>query len=439
MTTVQSILNKLKEDAPVRCDCHACGKSFPMAQLHDHRNNMFCEDCLENMGLGRCNDCREWVEESNAHFTSDDEIICDTCYENSYFTCERCSNVHHNDDLIYTAYDYSICSGCYDRHYFTCESCGEVYHSNDCYTDDDTEQRYCESCYDNLGRTCDSCGRRCPRDEMTHLRNVGDVCSRCSSGMPIHHYGFKPDPIFFPPKKIVQETENYYPCHPTQVYMGIELEIHCQNIMDSLNVFNDRDKERLYCKEDGSVRHGFEIVSHPMTLEGHREFDWVDFCQRMYDSGAKGNLDNHGIHIHISKTYMSEVIKRRISWFMCHHFDEVAELTRRESVYCQGADADEIIERIKKKHRVEGSRSEILYWGPEHTVEFRLPLSSLRGETVMATFELCDAVVNFVQNRSIVRLMDCWDEFLSWCRDNGYKALVGYYLGKAWRSGLGER
>lgn len=439
MTTVQSILNELKKEAPIRCDCHSCGKNLPIKELFLHNDDLFCADCLESMGLVRCWDCGKWVDKNETYTTHDDDLICDSCYCDHYFTCDYCEIIHHSDDGICTASETTICQRCYDRRYFTCHNCGEVYHQDDCHYDEDTEHDYCRSCYEDLCCTCASCDRECHRDEMTYVRNIGDVCPNCASGMPIHNYGYKPEPVFFPAKKVVESTEDYYPATNTSVYMGIELEVHCESIMDSLNAFNGRDKERLYCKEDGSVSHGFEIVSHPMTLVGHREFDWVDFCQRMYDSGAQGNRHNHGIHIHISKDYMSEADKRRISWFMCSHIDEIAELTRRSEVYCEGRSPSAILSRIRESRRVEGGRGEILNWGPTHTVEFRLPLSSLRGETVMATFELCDAVVNFTKSRSIARLSDCWDEFLTWCRDNGYKALVGYYLGKAWGSALEER
>jgi len=55
--------------------------------------------------------------------------------------------------------------------------------------------------------------------------------------------------------------------------MGVELEIDDSgednaNADERMCIANDAG-ERIYCKHDGSIEHGFEIVSHPMSLEYH--------------------------------------------------------------------------------------------------------------------------------------------------------------------------
>ena len=56
--------------------------------------------------------------------------------------------------------------------------------------------------------------------------------------------------------------------------MGVELEIDGAGELDSkasqiLDVANRGGLELLYCKHDGSLDDGFELVSHPMSLEYH--------------------------------------------------------------------------------------------------------------------------------------------------------------------------
>ena len=67
---------------------------------------------------------------------------------------------------------------------------------------------------------------------------------------------YKPDPIF-------------YGKGPR--YLGAELEIdgagECsENAQEILNLANG-DWELIYCKHDGSLDDGFEVVTHPMTLK----------------------------------------------------------------------------------------------------------------------------------------------------------------------------
>lgn len=38
-----------------------------------------------------------------------------------------------------------------------------------------------------------------------------------------------------------------------------------------MKIANSGGEERLYCKHDGSLDDGFEMVTHPMTLEYHMQ------------------------------------------------------------------------------------------------------------------------------------------------------------------------
>ena len=53
--------------------------------------------------------------------------------------------------------------------------------------------------------------------------------------------------------------------------MGVELEIDgagesTRNARELLEIANGRGLDRLYCKHDGSLEDGFELVTHPLTL-----------------------------------------------------------------------------------------------------------------------------------------------------------------------------
>ncbi|MGN1411442.1 MAG: hypothetical protein ACI4WH_02890 [Oscillospiraceae bacterium] len=166
-----------------------------------------------------------------------DEILCPDCAEDKCCTCDCCG------DLIWCSDDFGedgviLCEDCYNNHYCRCECCNELLNENDVYwLDDDC---YCEECYNN--------------------RLANEV---------IEDYSYKPEPIFY------GEGNRYY---------GIELEVdkggsysnYAEQILDTANVRN----QHIYIKSDGSLDDGFEIVSHPMTLDYHiNEMDWESVLQ----------------------------------------------------------------------------------------------------------------------------------------------------------------
>ena len=89
---------------------------------------------------------------------------------------------------------------------------------------------------------------------------------------PIHHYHYVPEFHFFGSGKR---------------YFGVELEIDKggedkDNAKEILDVGNaESEYDRIYCKHDGSLVDGFEIVTHPMTLEYHEsQMPWVGVCSK---------------------------------------------------------------------------------------------------------------------------------------------------------------
>ena len=78
-------------------------------------------------------------------------------------------------------------------------------------------------------------------------------CFEKLNNFAIKNYSYKPEPIF-------------YGSGP--LYLGVELEIDKGGEEDSnaqklLDIANEND-ERIYCKHDGSINDGFEIVSHSL-------------------------------------------------------------------------------------------------------------------------------------------------------------------------------
>lgn len=96
-----------------------------------------------------CADCDEESKEPFTHVNCDGEPICDYCFDNDYFKCDRCGEVECNDNSVGTCNGDVICNSCYENDYFTCDSCNEILH-NDSYYDDGI----CDSCHEN--EDCDN-------------------------------------------------------------------------------------------------------------------------------------------------------------------------------------------------------------------------------------------------------------------------------------------
>ena len=78
-------------------------------------------------------------------------------------------------------------------------------------------------------------------------------------------------------------------------YFGVELEIdeggeqgdYASQILSQANV---GFTERLYCKHDGSLSNGFELVTHPMSLEYHQEeMPWPEVLRTARSLGYRSH------------------------------------------------------------------------------------------------------------------------------------------------------
>ena len=142
---------------------------------------------------------------------------------------------------------------------------------------------------------CAECGYILRVDDANYL-NGSDTpyCDECYEDLendsPIHDYNYKPEPIFY---------------GNDLLYYGVELEIDCggeysENAEKIENVGNE-DADHIYCKHDGSINNGFEIVSHPMTLDYHQKnMNWLELFEKATEMGYKShNTSTCGLHIHI--------------------------------------------------------------------------------------------------------------------------------------------
>ncbi len=344
----------------------------------------------------RCTLCHELVK--NGRVTSfDGEQLCHACLEEHTVICDRCGERIWDDDA-HSDSQRSVCQACYDRHYYHCTECDRLISQEDAYYFDDGDDPFCYACY-------------------------------CDQPKTINDYSYKPEPVF-------------YSLGSCDRYMGIVLEIDdggetsrkAEQILSVANV----DSDHMYCKHDGSLENGFELVSHPMTICYHeKKMPW---CNILAKAKALGYVSHQagtcGLHIHVNRDAFGrsaadqEACIARVLYFFEKHWEELLKFSRRTERQLQRwanryglkENPKDILCEAKGKHTF--NRYTCVNLTNDATIEFRMFRGTLKLNTLLATLQLIDRICDIAINLSdeVVKSMS-WTTFVSGCTQ---KELVQY-------------
>lgn len=348
--------------------------------------------------------------EDNQEITEVEEI------EEEVITCSCCGAVIDEDVDDYEIIgDEIICRECLDSHYCQCDRCGRYIPLDDDYGDDDTV--LCQDCYENYYSRCECCDRIVPNDEIYDL-DGNYYCESCyeeKKYRSIHQYSYKPSPIFHGDKC----------CR----HFGIELEIDLggldnDNAESILDIANDRE-ENLYCKSDGSIDDGFEMVSHPCTLDYHmKEFPWEDIMHEAVRMGYRSHQTSTcGLHVHVSRnslgesTEEQEVTISKILYFVEKHWNELVIFSRRTEYNLNRWAARHGFEKKPREilDKAKGSRNRYTAINLINfaTIEFRIFRGTLKYNTFIATLQLVNHICELACNCTDFELEAMsWSEFV---------------------------
>ena len=225
-------------------------------------------------------------------------------------------------------------------------------------------------------------------------------------------------------------------------YLGFELEsgglssnYACKTIAESIS----DNEETFYLKEDGSIpEHGFELVSHPITLKRHKELDWEDIFRRMSNAGLKSHdlgPESCGLHVHVSRNYLSSYRWMLIDWFISKYQTQFETIARRKETHWaryKKSDGQPLKEVYGKSS---GTRYQAVNFENRNTVEFRLFRGTLKYSTFMATLEIVDALVHWAKKLAIHDILtggNAFANFTQFISANGelYSNAVNYLKSK---------
>ena len=374
-----------------------------------------------------CDDCGEKIAEGDEFYeTADGRIICENCYEDGYFTCEDCGDIYPIDDAVSVNNgEICVCQDCADNteNYYHCVSCDEYFTSRyRSYYELANGDCVCDSCADDNVAVCNDCEEYFWIDDMEEGEDGwGDTiyfCPNCARGRKkkIHDYSYKPEPKY----KVHNHDEFWTDDSIKELLFGVELEIDKGNDPEDVAEKITEAHDDIYCKHDGSLDHGVEIVSHPCTLEYHlKDLGWDDIC----DIALNNNFKSHeartcGLHVHVGRRQLGETIVERndniakIVILVDRHWNNIVGFTRRtESQLSRWAERPEIIDRIANfSDRYIGrkvtnmldvrGRYQAVNTQNRNTIEFRIYNGTLKASTLYATLQFTSNICKYAITHS---------------------------------------
>jgi hypothetical protein len=189
---------------------------------------------------------------------------------------------------------------------------------------------------------------------------------------------------------------------------GVELELQVTSSSHALDNMAGRVHDLLnpsgavgeYCffERDGSIGHGFEIVTQPTGLDIHRD----KFALFLNNEEAKKGMRSHeggscGLHVHVGKQYLTQAQIYRVQSFLNDVRNEgmIRMIARRYGAgFCA---VKPNLAKFSPYGKQSGDRYEMLNIQNDQTIEFRIFRGSLRYESVMAALEFSNALLTFCQ------------------------------------------
>lgn len=347
------------------------------------------------------------ADPDDARRNPDGEIICNNCFEDQYCYCGNCGNVIRFDEAVWIEdEEMYICEDCAEREYYQCQDCGNWYsHRGITYRDDSTSEYICDNCSYRWTQ-CDDCGR-IVRDYDILEGDDGWYCEDCideHSNKNIHDYGYKPDPVFFGCK----------PGGQARTY-GLELEIDNGDDADECagDILAAAPNGEVYCKHDGSLNDGVEIVTHPCTLGYHMaQFPWADILNAAREHGFRSHdTTTCGLHIHVGRDALPDDAPEKIILLFDSLWRQLVTFSRRKDVQLNqwaakpdadisGDDAPRVAKDKADKARGHG-RYQAVNLQNYKTIEFRLFRGTLKRSTIIASVQLIDTLLSYCDTHTL--------------------------------------
>ena len=327
----------------------------------------------------------------------------------------------------------------------------------------DARFTYSDEHYDHICGSCheDASERNYEAEEQYNEENNDDESSEY-----VHDYSYRPYPVFFHTVQQfgsdatlvdysrnprVADTRTLSPASwggasAVQIpYCGMELEMSRErssiNVNDAARRLCQVAESYSYLKWDGSVSNGFELVTHPHTLEtwSHRDELWSALDYLRQNGWRSWNSSSScGLHIHINNASFGNVgHAMRFLKFIFNNRDPLVRFAGRDSSYARfnydefvmrqyhtGYDDDgrPVYERyslgdVVKKKVVNDNRYLAVNAQGRHTFELRFFKGNMNPKAVRACLEFVYALHEYSKDLTshdcVARNALTWRPFLA--------------------------
>jgi hypothetical protein len=422
----------LTVDTESHWQCQHCGNFYSYDDdCHATEDGPTCEACFdddyftceESDRIVLRENCVE-IYYKNSRGSKVSKIVASD--EDCFFLCAETEELWHNDEKI-TAYDHrgrevSLSpSAIEDGEYYSCADCGDYFH---CDMTDYVEGHgtICQGCRDNGDYSfCEDCGETIVGSCEIHSQGDTDG---------IRKFNFRPGQLNFRGKNSKKIP-----------FIGFELEIEGENASLSSLVKIVREhfsEEEIFLKEDGSLTDGFEIVSHPATLEEHKKLNYEPLLNSLKNEGARSHdTSTCGLHFHLDRREMDQNHRIRFGAFFALNKERFETLARRSSPN-YAAFKNKNLPLCEFATSV--TRYEAVNWKNENTVEVRIFRGTLKYSTFIASMELVHAVYEFTADAKSMNGTEFdsekfWERFISFVskRSKKFSNLISYLKLKKFR------
>ena len=272
----------------------------------------------------------------------------------------------------------------------------------------------------------------------------------------IHNYSYKPEP------EIGYKNDRESREHLT---FGVELE--CEPRNDGGNVrmdayaLSDRIDEipggRTYCKSDGSLSNGVEIVSHPGTLAHHMYvMHWRQIQRTCEKAGFRSHdAANSGLHVHVGRAQLGSTdaerddVTRKVQVLFALYTAELTRFSRRRRSCLEqwapidrlGVTPDDIRHVSSGAQLASWAHARVPAYRSNHndrytavnvtnsaTVEIRIFRGTLKRDTLIAAIQLVSNVFEYAMAHDWADIpASTWADVAA-CKP--YKELVNYMIAR---------
>ena len=208
-----------------------------------------------------------------------------------------------------------------------------------------------------------------------------------------------------------------------ELYLGFEQEVEFRGhdrytllggAEKVLTTMNNAPEDIVYLKDDGSLSNGFEIVTHPMTLDyamNHLKWGGITALKRMgFESWSASTC---GLHIHMSRNAFAD--DKHLFKFVKFIYSNRVDLVKfvgRESTYAKfgldnfvsswmdydtGVRTQNSLMKMLKNKDTNNDRYCAVNIQNAHTVELRFFKPSLNVTTVQAALQFCKASFDYTE------------------------------------------